>query len=196
MDGRDAFFESGAGGMRVGLVGTAVLVLVLLVAAQPVLGQTVPDFEDVPEGHIAEDAIRWAAEEGITFGVGNNQFGLGQALTRYQMVTFLCRGFALDACGDGTRGSDSFEDVPVDHWANYPIGWAVDNGITSGVSATEFGGSRTLTREQIAAFLYRAKVPQLGDLWEAMFMWMCRLITPSGLTDRSAGLMTRASAEV
>ena len=114
-------------------------------------------FEDVPEGHFAEDAIRWAAEEEITVGVGNNQFGIGQTLTRYEMVTFLCRVFATGTCRSGTRGSDTFGDVPVDHWANYAIGWAVENGITSGVSATEFGGPQTLTREEIAAFLWRAK---------------------------------------
>ena len=114
-------------------------------------------FEDVPEGHFAEDAIRWAAEEEITVGVGNNQFGIGQTLNRYEMVTFLCRAFSPDVCRSGTRGSDTFGDVPVDHWANYAIGWAVENGITSGVSATEFGGPQTLKREQIAAFLWRGK---------------------------------------
>ena len=143
--------------LRQGVVGFGVVVLVLLVAVRPSWGQTAPGFEDVPEGHFAEDAIRWAAEEGITVGVGNNQFGIGQTLTRYEMVTFLCRAFAPDACASGTRGSDTFVDVPVDHWANYAIGWAVEDGITSGVSATEFGGPSTLTREQIVAFLYRAK---------------------------------------
>ena len=89
--------------------------------------------------------------------MGNNLFGIGQTIKRYEMVTFLCRAFSGTDCGSGARGSDTFVDVPVDHWANYPIGWAVQGGITSGVSATEFGGSQTLTREQIATFLYRAK---------------------------------------
>ena len=119
-------------------------------------------FEDVPEGHFAEDAIRWAAEEEITVGVGNNRFGIGQTLNRYEMVTFLCRAFATGVCRSGTRGSDTFGDVPVDHWANYAIGWAVENEITSGVSATEFGGSLTLKREHIAAFLWRAKGSVVG----------------------------------
>ena len=143
--------------LRWGLVGVGGLLFVLLVAVRPGLGQTVPNFEDVPEGHFAEDAIRWAAEEGITVGVGNNLFGIGQTLKRYEMVTFLCRAFSGTDCRSGARGSDTFVDVPVDHWANYPIGWAVQGEITSGVSTTEFGGSQTLTREQIAAFLYRAK---------------------------------------
>lgn len=115
------------------------------------------EFEDVPDGHIAESAIDWAADSGITVGVGNNRFGLGQTLTRYEMVTLLCRGFNPGNCRSGARGSDRFEDVPEDHWANHAVGWAVSQGITSGVSLTEFGGSRTLPREQMMAFLHRAR---------------------------------------
>ncbi len=125
-------------------------------------GQTAPDFEDVPPGHIAETAIGWAAANAITAGVGNNRFGMGQTLTRYQMVTFLCRAFDPDACGAGTQGSDKFADIPADHWANFSIGWAVEQGITSGTSATQFGGAGTLTREQMVTFLYRAKGSPTG----------------------------------
>lgn len=122
----------------------------------PVSGQTVSDFEDVPDGHIAQTAIGWAAANGITMGVGNNRFGIGQTLTRYQVVTFLCRAFEPDKCLSGEEGSETFVDVPDDHWANHSIGWAVGRGITSGVSATEYGGSGILTREQMITFLYRA----------------------------------------
>ena len=151
------------------LVGFAVVVGVL-VSVQSVSAQTVPDFEDVPEGHVAESAIEWAAETGITAGVGNNRFGIGQTLTRYQMVTFLCRAFNPGNCRSGTKGSDRFDDVPEDHWANYPVGWAVNQAITSGVSATEFGGPRTLTREQMITFLYRASgKPTGGSLGSDIF---------------------------
>ena len=143
------------------LVGFAVVVGVLG-SVQSVFAQTVPDFEDVPEGHVAESAIDWAAENGITVGVGNNRFGIGQTLTRYQMVTFLCRALNPGNCRSGTKGSDRFDDVPEDHWADYPVGWAVNQGITSGVSATEFGGPQTLTREQMITFLYRAKGKPTG----------------------------------
>ena len=142
---------------RLGLALAAVAVVVLLVGVSSVFGQTVPDFEDVPEGHVAESAIEWAAQNGITQGVGGNRFGVGGTLTRYEMVTFLCRAFDPGSCLSGVRGSESFVDVPADHWANYPVGWAVNRGITSGVSATEFGGGQTLTREQMITFLYRAE---------------------------------------
>ena len=155
---------------RSGLTVGIVVVVGLLVGVQSVLAQTVPDFEDVPEGHVAESAIDWAAENGITVGVGNNRFGIGQTLTRYQMVTFLCRAFDPGNCRSGTKGSDRFDDVPSDHWANYSVGWAVNQRITSGVSATEFGGSRTLTREQMITFLYRAKgSPTGGSLGSGVY---------------------------
>ena len=147
---------------RWGLLVVVAVVVGLLVSVQSVVAQTVPDFEDVPEGHVAESAIEWAAENGITVGVGNNRFGIGQTLTRYQMVTFLCRAFNPGNCRSGTKGSDRFDDVPEDHWANYPVGWAVNQDITSGVSATEFGGPQTLTREQMITFLYHAKGKPTG----------------------------------
>lgn len=54
-----------------------------------------------------------------------------------------------------SKGSDMFEDVPVGHWADEAIGWAATNGITAGVSETEFGVDQTLTRAQMITFLYR-----------------------------------------
>lgn len=167
---------SGAGQLRgrlaarLAVISVAAATAGLLVGVPTVLSQTAPEFEDVPEGHVAEAAIEWAAENGITVGVGNNRFGVGQTLTRYQMVTFLCRAFDPDNCRSGTRGSDRFVDVPADHWANYSVGWAVDRSITSGVSATEFGGPQTLTREQMMTFLYRAEgSPSGASLGSAIY---------------------------
>ena len=147
---------------RFGLVSAAAAVSLLLVGVPSVFGQTAPGFEDVPEGHVAEEAISWAADNGVTEGVGDNRFGVGQTLTRYEMVTFLCRAYDPGSCQSGVSGSDSFGDVPSGHWADYSVGWAADRGITSGVSATEFGGSQTLTREQMITFLYRAEGSPTG----------------------------------
>ena len=54
-----------------------------------------------------------------------------------------------------TRGSDVFDDVPAGHWADEPIGWAVDNEITRGVGGGRFGLDGVVTRAQIITFLYR-----------------------------------------
>ena len=53
------------------------------------------------------------------------------------IVILLITGTAL-AQSTTPKGSDIFDDVPADHWANEAIGWAVQNGITSGMSPTEF----------------------------------------------------------
>ena len=137
----------------------------------PVSGQTAPGFEDVPEGHVAEASIEWAVKKGINVGVGNNLFGVGQTLTRYQAVTFLCRAFNSGNCASGARGSDRFVDVPPDHWANDAVGWAADRGITSGVSATQFGGIQTLTREQMITFLHRARGSPSGSSKGSDLYW-------------------------
>ena len=148
-----------------------------LLAPRPGLTVSLPQllsrFCDVPQGHVAEAAIEWAAEKGITVGVGNDLFGIGQTLTRYEVVTFLCRAFNPGNCRSGPKGSDRFDDVPSDHWANHSVGWVVDRDITRGVSETEFGGSQTLTREQMITFLYRARGSPTGgslgsDLYQDM----------------------------
>ena len=156
-----------------------------LFRAGPVSGSST--FDDVPVGHYAEDAVGWAAAGGITMGVGNNRFGLSQTLTREQMVTFLCRAYNSPCEGGTARGSGTFVDVPSGHWADAAIGWAVEQGITTGVSATRFGMGQTLNREQMVTFLYRAEgspavtsgtdspfgdVPVGGGVWyEAPVVW-------------------------
>lgn len=51
--------------------------------------------------------------------------------------------------------SDTFIDVQRGHWADEAIGWAIDNGITTGTSATTFSPNDTLTRAQMVTFLHR-----------------------------------------
>ena len=64
-------------------------------------------------------AVLWAAEQGITGGVGNNAFGLDNTLTYDQIFTFLCR-----AAGDTADGAD---------WSAAAVNWANANGLTDGL---------------------------------------------------------------
>ena len=91
-------------------------------------------FVDVPVGHEADREIGWAVESGITEGVGGGRFGLEGSVTRAQIVTFLFRlaGLVDGPVAGGGLGSDSFVDVPVGHWADEEVGWAVVNGVTPG----------------------------------------------------------------
>ena len=54
-----------------------------------------------------------------------------------------------------SKGSDAFSDIPRGHWADQAVGWAVSNGITSGVGNDRFDPDGTVTRAQIGAFLHR-----------------------------------------
>ena len=114
-------------------------------------------FVDVPVGHEADREIGWAVETGITQGVGGGRFGPDGSVTRAQIVTFLFRltGFAAGPVAGGGLGSDSFVDVPVGHWADEEVGWAVVNGVTRGVGDGRFDLDRVVSRAQIATFLFR-----------------------------------------
>ena len=114
-------------------------------------------FVDVPVGHEADREIGWAVGSGITQGVGGGRFGPDGSVTRAQIVTFLHRltGLVDGPVAVGGLGSDSFVDVPVGHWADEEVGWAVVNGVTQGVGDGRFDLDRVVTRAQIATFLFR-----------------------------------------
>ena len=114
-------------------------------------------FVDVPVGHVADEEIGWAVAKRITVGVGQGRFDPDGSVTRAQIVTFLYRltGLVGGPVGGGGLGSGSFVDIPVGHWADEEVGWAVANGITVGVGHGRFALNRVVTRAQIATFLFR-----------------------------------------
>ena len=109
-------------------------------------------FVDVKKGSFYEKAVLWALENGITAGTDASHFSPDGICSREQVVTFLWRSTGYPAVG----GEIPFTDVPADAWYAEPIRWAVKNGITQGVSATEFGTGETCTRSQVVTFLHRA----------------------------------------
>ena len=114
-------------------------------------------FVDVPVGHVADVEVGWAVSGGITQGVGGGRFDLDGSVTRAQIVTFLSRlsGLLGGPVGGSGLGSDSFVDVPVGHWADEAVGWAVVNGVTRGVGGGRFDLDRVVSRAQIATLLFR-----------------------------------------
>ena len=134
-------------------------------------GDDYQTFTDVPYDDFYYVPVRWAQSRGITTGVGDGLFGVQSGLKREEMITFLCRAYAPDECTkDQYDGSGYFTDVPDNHWADIPIGWAFENHITSGVGNGLFGIGQTLTREQTMAFLYRAEgAPSTGTLGKDLY---------------------------
>ena len=109
-------------------------------------------FEDVPVGHWADEAVGWAVENGVMTGTGEGMFHLDGLVTRAEMVTFLSRINTLlegPANLGGVLGSDRFKDVPAWHEANAHIGWAVNHGVTVGVTEGVFDPLGLITRAQM-----------------------------------------------
>ena len=110
-------------------------------------------FADVKQGDYFYDAVQWAVENGITNGVSDTLFNSDADCTRAQAVTFLWRA----AGAPEPENVESFTDVPKDSYYAKAAAWAVENGIASGVSATEFAPDAICTRAQIVTFLWRAE---------------------------------------
>ena len=109
-------------------------------------------FADVPANAYFADAVKWAVEKGITNGLSDTMFGPYESCTRAQIVTFLWRA----AGSPEPKTASSFTDVPVSAYYAKAVAWAVENGITNGMTATMFAPDATCTRGQSVTFLYRA----------------------------------------
>ena len=117
-------------------------------------------FPDVTEGDWFYDAVRYAYETGLMDGVEDNLFAPNSETTRAQLVTILYR-----LAGEPEPGGDSgFSDVAAGIWYTDAVAWAAENGIVNGVSDTEFAPGDDITREQLAAILYRYAAYQGYDV--------------------------------
>lgn len=109
-------------------------------------------FADVSADDYYYEAVKWASENGVTGGIGENLFGANLPCTRAQIVTFLWRA----AGSPEPKGMSGFVDVSADAYYAKAVAWAVEQGIVSGTSATTFNPDAVCTRAQSVAFLYRA----------------------------------------
>ena len=118
-------------------------------------------FVDVPAGSYYEDAVAWAAANGITTGTDATHFSPDGSCTRAQAVTFLWRAAGSPAPKAATM---PYTDIPAGSYYRDAVLWAVENGITKGTSETTFSPDATCTRAQIVTFLWRAeKSPAAGS---------------------------------
>ncbi len=108
-------------------------------------------FVDVPAGIWFADAVNWMAEAGITTGTAPDRFSPDQFVTRGEAITFLWR----------LAGSPSssvpvpFVDVPGNAFYRTAVAWAVEHGLTTGLTETIFGGPFWIDRAQAVTFLHR-----------------------------------------
>ncbi|MDR3914527.1 MAG: S-layer homology domain-containing protein [Oscillospiraceae bacterium] len=109
-------------------------------------------FYDVPNDAYFYEAVKWAVDKGITNGLSDTMFGPYESCTRAQIVTFPWRA----AGSPEPKTASSFTDVPANAYYAKAVAWAVENGITNGMTETTFAPDATCTRGQSVTFLYRA----------------------------------------
>ena len=114
-----------------------------------------PDDETMPFTDVADDAwyadaVQYVYENGMMNGTSATQFSPDATTTRAMIVTMLYR---MEA--EPTAQGSGFTDVAAGSYYADAVAWAAENGIVNGVSETSFAPDDSITREQMAAILYR-----------------------------------------
>ena len=132
------------------------------ISAQEVLKQLGADveepsdsgFSDVPAGAWFADAVEYVSQNGMMNGTSSNRFSPNDSTNRAMIATILYR---LEGEPDISRENLGypFADVDADAYYGMPVYWARLNGVVNGVSSTQFAPNDAITREQLAAILYR-----------------------------------------
>jgi hypothetical protein len=120
-------------------------------AGEPIAKNAVNPFSDVSAKSPYYNAILWAVENGITAGTTATTFSPNAPCTRAQIVTFLWRYENKPIVSTLAK----FDDVSESSVYYNAIMWAVETGITSGVTKTTFAPNDTCTRGQAVTFIYR-----------------------------------------
>ena len=163
-------------------------------------GVTPPVFIDVPAGAFYEEPVLWALENGITTGATEDTFDPNGSCLRAHVVTFLHRAARNP---EPTSTSNPFTDVKASDFFYKPVLWAVEEGITNGVSATKFGSKETCNRAAVVTFLWRAAGSpepaatenpftdvKTGDFFYKAVLWAVENGITNGLTADTFGPTT------
>ncbi len=126
------------------------LILAMLLSSFSVVTAAATDYKDVSKKHWAKADIEWATAQGLMNGTGTGKFSPEGSAERAMLVTILYRSAGSPAVGASTPFTDLKQ-----AWYKSAVAWAYTNGIVNGTSATTFGPSAKITREQLATILYR-----------------------------------------
>ncbi|MBQ7970855.1 MAG: bacterial Ig-like domain-containing protein, partial [Clostridia bacterium] len=121
-------------------------------AGEPAPKSAKNPFKDVKKGEYYYKAVLWAVENGITNGMDATHFAPDASCTRGQVVTFLWRAAGEPA---PETAKNPFKDIKKSEYYYNAVLWAVENGITNGMTDTTFAPNSTCTRGHIVTFLYR-----------------------------------------
>lgn len=109
-------------------------------------------FQDLEGYAWAADSIAWLAENGVVAGVSETEFCPGNHVTREEFVKMVLAAFKIELISS----EEIFEDVKPESWYYNYVNTAQKMGIVSGVSETEFGTGREISRQDMAVMLVNA----------------------------------------
>lgn len=110
-------------------------------------------FTDVYDRDWFYSDVAYVAQNGLMRGTSADKFSPYSTTTRAMIVTVLYR-----MEGEPDAGENSFVDVPDGAYYTDAVAWASENGIVNGYGQGRFGPNDSITREQLAAILYRYSV--------------------------------------
>ena len=122
-----------------------------MVLGMLVMGSSAASYQDVKTSHNTE-AIEVLQAVGIMTGDQNGKFNPDAKVTRNEMAVIMCN--LLDYTVASYKGTAPFTDVPA--WAEPYVAACYTNGITAGISATQYGGNQTVTTGEAALMLLKA----------------------------------------
>lgn len=135
-------------------MSTILLSTLLMLSCCLSLNVKASSFNDVSDSAYYADAVQWAVENNITYGMGDGTFGTDNIVTREQAVTFLWRAAGQPT---PTTKANPFTDVKSDGYSKDAILWAIENTVTEGIGDGKFNPDGPVTRGQMITFLWRVK---------------------------------------
>lgn len=148
-DGKDVAVTGKDGKYVFTMPGSAVTVTGTFKAETP--APVALPFTDVKSGNWFYDAVKYAYEQGLMTGTSATTFAPNETMNRAMIVTVLYRLEKSPA----VTGASKFTDVPAGQWYSDAVAWAAANKIVNGYDETTFGPMNAVTREQMAAILFR-----------------------------------------
>lgn len=114
----------------------------------------VKSFVDVDESAWYYNSVKYVSDNGLMSGVSETEFAPEIDMTRAMLVTVLYRAAGAPDMSNEIWGYP-FEDVDAEGWYGAAVYWARNNDIIQGYSDEKFASNEPVTREQMAAMLYR-----------------------------------------
>ena len=133
------------------LLRCQVVTMLWSAAGKPVVEIENP-FTDVKESDYFYNAVLWAYSEGITGGVSATKFDPAGITNRAQAITFLWSYLGKPEA----ETASTFADIPAGSWCAAAVSWAVENGVTAGMTKKMFGPTLNCKRVHMVTFLYNA----------------------------------------